>query len=54
MKRNSKRGLVGMDIIVKWLIALGVLVLMIYLFITLTDNSSAAAEFFRNLIRWGR
>jgi len=49
----KKKGLVW-GTIIPWLIALGVLVLMIILYIALTNKGQNALDFIKNLIRFGR
>ncbi len=55
MKINRlKRGEIGFDTLIPWLIGLGVLVLMGALFFIISGKGGSAWEAFKNVWRFGR
>jgi len=52
--KNGKKGELVFDELVPWIIALGVLILLVVLYSILNDKGNSAIEYFKNLWRFGR
>ncbi len=50
----KKKGELVFDELIPWIIALGVLVLVLILYFVLSGKGTAALEFFKNMWRFGR
>lgn len=48
-----KRGFVGWDVLVPWIIGFGILIITLFLYASLNDSGEGAIGFLRNLFRFG-
>ena len=50
----NRRGQLVWDQLIPWLIAIGVLILIVILYFILTEKANSAIDFFKNLIQFGK
>ena len=51
---REKRGQLAWDTLIPWIIALGVLILILMLYLGLSDKGKGLLEYLKNLLRFGR
>ncbi|MDP4039383.1 MAG: hypothetical protein Q8P57_02280 [Candidatus Pacearchaeota archaeon] len=54
MGRFWKKGELTFEVLIPWLIGIGVLILMIALYFILNGKGVSAADYFKNLWRFGK
>ena len=51
---KEKRGELVWDTLIPWIIAIGVLVLMLFLYFILSGKTEGAIQYFKDLLRFGK